>query len=98
MVAVPGLGDAFDSATGAWIKTGVMSDGVPSSAGPLRYGASLTPDHAVLFESMPERLAWLRTTAPFAMPAARVTSNWIWYCTLDPRVRPLIETVPAPLV
>src|SRR5512146_2765567 len=98
MVALLGTGDAFDSASGARICTGVMSDGVPSSAGPLMYGVSLTPDHVVFAPSTPERLAWLRTFVPFIRLVARVTSNWIWYWVLDGRFRPLILTVPAPLV
>src|SRR5574342_1199550 len=98
MVAVLGAGDAFDSAPGARICTGVMSDGVPSSAGPLMYGVSLTPDHVVFVPSIPVRLAWLRTFVPFVRLEARVTSNWIWYWVLDGRVKPLTVTVPAPLV
>ena len=45
------------SLQGAWIVTGVGSPPEPSSTVPLMNGSSLTPDHALPFESVPVRFA-----------------------------------------
>jgi hypothetical protein len=79
MVAIEGIGEVLDRAPGAWIVTEVLSPSPLMGDGPLTCGSSLTPDHDLLLESVPDRLAWFRTMAPFARLPVRVTSNWIWY-------------------